>query len=82
MNNLKNTFYYKYFVEWKDSMDVKGSSWNHQCQEALLSVLFNIKFPKGGFRSNAIQEQFWLLQRNFSEQFLKIIIIILSLKNI
>ncbi len=27
MNNLKNPFYYKYFVEWKDSMDVKGSSW-------------------------------------------------------
>lgn len=33
-NNLKDLFHYKGpFVEWKISMDVKGSSWNRRCKK-------------------------------------------------
>ncbi len=39
----------------------------------LANVLLNIKFPKGGFTSDAIEEPFLVPQKPFSEQFLNVI---------
>jgi len=33
-----NFHYKEYFVQWKGSIDVKGFSWNHQCQNSVVAT--------------------------------------------
>ncbi len=51
------TVYKELFVEWKDTMDVKGSSWNHRCQKEPL-LLRMCRFPALFFFSKICAHSF------------------------